>query len=134
MNADTQVTAHALGADEVALVVEVFRMLADQTRVRLLWAMLDAEMSVSELATALAKPAPGISQHLAKLRMAHLVRTRPQGNQVFYRIENSHVRQLIQDAVFHADHASIGIPTHHRADPGMTILTEAPFDTGAGAQ
>lgn len=134
MNADTQIEVHALGDDEVALVVEVFRMLADQTRVRLLWEMLDREMSVSELATAVAKPAPGVSQHLAKLRMARLVRTRPQGNQVFYRIENSHVRQLIQDAVFHADHASIGIPTHHRTDPDMAILTEATLNTIKGVR
>lgn len=134
MNADTQVTAHALGDAESALVVEVFRMLADQTRVRLLWAMLDAEMSVSELAAAVAKPAPGVSQHLAKLRMAHLVRTRQQGNQVFYRIENSHVRQLVQDAVFHADHASVGIPTHHRTDSDVAILNETIRDSRKGAR
>ena len=129
MNADTQIISHALGDDEVALVVEVFRMLADHTRVRLLWAMLDAEMSVSELAAAVAKPAPGVSQHLAKLRMARLVHTRPQGNQVFYRIENSHVRQLVQDAVFHADHAGVGIPTHHRTDSEVSELADFTLDT-----
>ncbi len=116
----------ALGEEQLALVVEVFRMLADHTRVRLLWALLEEERSVGELAAAVGKPAAGVSQHLAKLRMARLVRPRPQGTQVFYRIENSHVRQLVQDAVFHADHASAGIPSHHRADGGATLFALDP--------
>ena len=65
--------------------------------------------------TLAAKPAASVSQHLAKLRMARLVRTRRQANQVFYRIENAHVRQLIEDAIYHAEHTSGGVPEHHRA-------------------
>lgn len=62
------------------------------------------------------KPSAGVSQHLAKLRMARLVGTRRQGTQIFYRIENTHVGQLVRDAIYHADHAAPGIPDHHRAD------------------
>lgn len=80
-------------------------MLADATRVRLLWALTDGELAVNDLAIAVNKPPTAVSQHLAKLRMARLVRTRREGTRVFYRIENDHVRQLVQDAVFHADHA-----------------------------
>ena len=64
-----------LADDQVALVVEVFRMLADPTRVRLLWALTDAELSVSELAVAVGKAPSSVSQHLAKLRMSRLGRT-----------------------------------------------------------
>ena len=117
-----------LGEDQVALAVEVFRMLADHTRVRILWSLLEEEMSVGHLAAAVGKPAAGVSQHLAKLRMARLVRTRSQGTQVFYRIDNDHVRQLVQDAVFHADHAGTGIPTHHLADPDVRKLTPSALD------
>ena len=63
-----------------------------------------------------------MSQHLAKLRMARLVQTRRQGDQIFYRIESDHVRQLVEDAVFHADHASGGVPEHHRAQANVTQL------------
>ena len=91
-------------------------MLADATRVRMLWALLDDELSVNELAEAVGKPPAGVSQHLAKLRLARLLRTRRQGTQIFYRIENSHVRQLVEDAIYHADHAAPGIPDHHRTD------------------
>ena len=49
-------------------------MLADATRVQVLWSLADREMSVNELAKHVGKPAPSVSQHLAKLRMARLVR------------------------------------------------------------
>ncbi|MDT5047859.1 MAG: hypothetical protein QOG75_3733, partial [Mycobacterium sp.] len=51
--------------DQVGLVVEVFRMLADATRVQVLWSLADREMSVNELAEHVGKPAPSVSQHLA---------------------------------------------------------------------
>ena len=89
-------------------------MLADATRVRLLWAILDEDRSVNELADAVGKPGPSVSQHLAKLRMARLVRTRREGTQVFYRVENDHVARLVRDAVFNAEHAGPGVPRHHR--------------------
>jgi DNA-binding transcriptional ArsR family regulator len=113
--------------DQVDLAVETFRMLADATRVRLLWALLDEESSVGDLAKAVGRPPAAVSQHLAKLRMARLVLTRRSGTQAFYRIESQHVRQLVEDAVFHADHASSGIPEHHRTDAPVTEI-------GAGKQ
>ncbi len=111
--------------EQAELAVEVFRMLADTTRVRLLWALIDHELAVNELADRLGKPAPSVSQHLAKLRMARLVRTRREGTQVFYRLENEHVAQLVRDAVFNAEHASPEVPRHHVAD-GAAPLASAP--------
>jgi DNA-binding transcriptional ArsR family regulator len=103
--------------EQVDLAVEVFRMLSDSTRVRLLWALLDGERPVNELAEAVGKAPAGVSQHLAKLRMARLVQTRRQANQIFYRVDSDHVAQLVQDAIYHAEHAGGGIPEHHRS-PG----------------
>jgi len=131
MNADTRDSVHGQpGVEQVDLAVEVFRLLADATRVRLLWALRDGELAVNQLAAAVDKPAAGVSQHLAKLRMGRLVRTRRDGTQVLYRLESSHVRQLVEDAVFHADHANPGVPQHHRPDPGATPLARAAAPTG----
>jgi ArsR family transcriptional regulator, zinc-responsive transcriptional repressor len=110
--------------DSVDLAVEVFRMLADGTRVRLLWLLLDEESPVGDLAQAVGKPQAATSQHLAKLRLARLVSTRRQGNQVFYRLANDHVRQLVIDAVHHAEHAGPGVPPHHQR--GTYPLTVTP--------
>jgi DNA-binding transcriptional ArsR family regulator len=112
-----------LAEDQVSLVVEVFRMLADPTRIQVLWALADAELSVNELAERVGKPAPSVSQHLAKLRMARLVRTRRAGTTIFYSLENEHVRQLVVDAVFNAEHAGPGVPAHHRDDPAVPAIT-----------
>ncbi|WP_431232184.1 ArsR/SmtB family transcription factor [Mycolicibacterium psychrotolerans] len=118
MNADRQ-----LADDHVLLVVEVFRMLADATRVQLLWSLIDGELSVNDLAERVGKPAPSVSQHLAKLRMARLVRTRREGTQVFYRLENDHVGQLVTDAVYNAEHAGPGVPSHHNNESAVVPLT-----------
>jgi ArsR family transcriptional regulator, zinc-responsive transcriptional repressor len=115
--------AYPIDDDQVGLVVEVFRMLADPTRVRLLWTLIDGELSVNELADRVDKPAPSVSQHLAKLRMARLVRTRRAGTTIFYSLENEHVRQLVVDAVFNAEHAGPGVPSHHRGDPPVASIT-----------
>ena len=100
-------------------------MLSDTTRVRLLWALIDQELAVNELATRVGKPAPSVSQHLAKLRMARLVRTRREGTQVFYRLENEHVAQLVRDAVYNAEHAGPEVPPHH-VDDGVAALESVP--------
>jgi len=114
-----------LPIEQAELAVEVFRMLSDTTRVRLLWALMDHELAVNELAERLGKPAPSVSQHLAKLRMARLVRTRREGTQVFYRLENEHVARLVRDAVYNAEHAGPEVPRHH-VDDGVAPLASVP--------
>ncbi len=120
-----------LDEDQVGLVVEIFRMLSDATRVQLLWALVDREVSVTELAEIVGKPPATVSQHLAKLRMARLVRTRREGTTIFYTVENPHIAQLVTDAVFNAEHAGPGIPAHHRGGDEIARLHGA---EGTGAQ
>ena len=98
----------------MALAVEVFRLLADSTRVRLLLAMRDGERSVNDLADAIGKRNGQVSQHLAKLRMARLVTTRRHGVQVLYQVANEHVSQLVEDSLRHAEHLGPGTPAHHQ--------------------
>jgi DNA-binding transcriptional ArsR family regulator len=112
MHADSG-KSDGLPIEQAELAVEVFRMLSDTTRVRLLWALIERELAVNELATRVGKPAPSVSQHLAKLRMARLVATRRKGTQVFYRLENEHVARLVRDAVYNAEHAGPEVPPHH---------------------
>jgi DNA-binding transcriptional ArsR family regulator len=111
-----------LPADQVDLAVEVFRMLSDSTRVQLLWALIGRELSVNELAAEVGKTPGLVSQHLAKLRMSRLTQTRRDGTQVFYRLDNEHIAQLVTDAVHNAEHATAGIPDHHRSDAPLVQL------------
>ena len=116
MNADRR--ACSLGADSqyVELAVEIFSMLADATRVRIILALRDGEMAVGALADVVGKSPAAVSQHLAKMRLARMVSTRQDGNRVLYRLENEHARQLVADAIFQAEHALGGQPAHHRLE------------------
>ena len=105
-------------------------MLADSTRIQLLWALTDRELSVNELAAEIGKLPASVSQHLAKLRMSRLVRTRREGTQIYYRLENEHIARLVTDALYNADHASAAIPEHHRTEAGVTAL---PRSSSSGA-
>ena len=121
MDADTQIaelgTDSQLGTDTeyVELAVEVFSMLADATRVRLILALRDDEQSVNTLADIVDKSPAAVSQHLAKMRLARIVTTRQEGTRVFYRLANEHVSQLVADAIFQAEHSLGGTPRHHHA-------------------
>ncbi len=51
--------------------------------------------------------------------------TRRDKTTIFYSLENEHVRQLVIDAVFNAEHAGPGVPRHHRSDGGLQAVTDA---------
>jgi DNA-binding transcriptional ArsR family regulator len=92
--------------DEVAReqAVATLRLLADGTRLAVLWQLRDGERSAGDLGRLLARPAPSVSQHLAKLRLAGLVTTRRDGTTIWYRLATDHVGRLVEDVVAHAQH------------------------------
>ncbi|KQP96161.1 ArsR family transcriptional regulator [Rathayibacter sp. Leaf185] len=102
------------------LAVEVFAMLADATRVRLILALRDGEKSVNELAELVGKSPAAVSQHLAKLRLTRMVTTRQDGTRVFYGLADEHASQLVTDAIFQAEHSLGGTPRHHHAPSDQT--------------
>ena len=95
---------------QFGLAVDTFKLLADNTRLRILWALLHGEHSVGELADHIGAQPPAVSQHLAKLRMSHLVHVRRDGNKIFYAADDAHVRHLVEEALFHTDHVVSGLP------------------------
>lgn len=116
MDADKTLCGRDPDSPYVELAVEVFTMLADATRVRIILALQSGELSVNHLSDIVDKSPTAVSQHLAKLRLARIVATRQQGTRVFYRLSNEHASRLVADAIFQAEHALGGTPTHHRDD------------------
>ena len=111
---DPVVSAHPdqLSVDQVAAAVQSFALLADPTRVRMLWALRESELDVATLA-GLAGCRPTVaSQHLSKLRFAGLVEGTRDGQRVVYRLRGGHVRALLREALFQADHQVSGAPVH----------------------
>lgn len=114
-NADRQPPSE----EHAALSASLFRMLADSTRVKILWILLYEECSVLALADRVAAAPPAVSQHLAKLRLAGLVTHRREGTFMHYRATSDHVRRLLTEALSHAEHiegkAADNSPHRYRA-------------------
>jgi DNA-binding transcriptional ArsR family regulator len=94
--------AQTLADEQVAAAVQSFAMLADPTRVRMLWALRETELDVASLAAAAGCRPTVASQHLSKLRYAGLVEGRRSGQRIIYRLRGGHVRELLNEALFHA--------------------------------
>ncbi|PYE18647.1 ArsR family transcriptional regulator [Williamsia limnetica] len=99
-------------ADRLAAASETLRMLADPTRLHILWVLTTDEADVTSLTGAVGASRTAVSQHLAKLRFTGLVQTRKVGQRVIYRIRDGHLVRLVQEAMNHADHTVTGEPPH----------------------
>jgi DNA-binding transcriptional ArsR family regulator len=102
--------------------VVTFAMLADATRLRLLAGLLDGERDVTTLTAAVGAARPAVSQHLGKLRLAGLVAVRREGRRAVYTVAGPHVRRLVVEALYAAEHQVSDRPAHHAAaitDPSI---------------
>lgn len=88
------------------IAADTFRMLADPTRVKILWALLQGEAHVNALAELVGSTPTTVSRHLAKLRLAGLVDSRREGTYIHYSAGSGHVRRLLAEALSHAEHVS----------------------------
>ena len=98
--------------EQVDLASDGFRMLADPTRIKILWALLQGESSVSCLADLVSASPTAVSQHLSKLRLAKLVQVRREGTFAIYSAADDHVARLLAEALYHADHQVGTLPDH----------------------
>lgn len=105
-----------LPEDVLADVVATFKALSDPTRAQLVYLLTEKEYSVNELSKYVAVSPSAVSHHLAKLRAIRLVRTRREGNQIFYSIDDSHVAALFREALYHLDHVRQNLPDHPYPD------------------
>lgn len=86
---------------EVAGLSELFKALADETRTKILYLLTQRELCVCDLASVMDMSLPAVSHHLRLLKTMALVRTRREGKQVFYRLDDAHVVNLIEQAREH---------------------------------
>jgi DNA-binding transcriptional ArsR family regulator len=90
--------------DAVRQAADALRMLADPTRLNILWALMQGESSVACLADLAGTTPTAVSQHLSKLRLAGLVGNRREGTFVYYTLADHHIGELVRQALSHADH------------------------------
>ncbi len=83
---------------------ELFSALSDASRVRIISLLIEGEMSVSALAEGLKMTESAVSHQLRGLRQMRIVRTRKEGRQVFYKLEDEHVQKLYSMGLDHVEH------------------------------
>ncbi len=91
----------ALSDDEAARLADMFRLLGDPSRLRILLACLARPIAVGAIAEQTGLSISLVSHHLRLLRAARLVKAARQGKQVFYEGADDHVHCVIQDMVTH---------------------------------
>lgn len=97
----SQPAATALPDDDAARLADMFRLLGDASRLRILSACTGAPASVGAIALATGLSISLVSHHLRLLKAARLVRGQRQGKQVFYVLADDHIRCTIADMVDH---------------------------------
>jgi len=96
------------GLEEAERTAALFRLLGDRSRTRILFALAEAgELCVCDLAAAVGVPETSVSQALRLLRTAGAVRARRSGRMVWYRLDDEHIRQLLDLSREHLRH---GVP------------------------
>ena len=80
---------------------ELFKIFGDSTRIRILWALLAAEMCVCDIAELLGMTQSAISHQLRILKAARLVRFRREGKTVYYSLADDHVRSIVDQGMEH---------------------------------
>ena len=96
-----QVQAELPSAEEQEGLVELFRMFADPTRLRILTVLQVSDMCVCHIAEVLGMTVSAISHQLRLLKQMHLVKFRREGKNILYSLADDHVRDIIEKALEH---------------------------------
>jgi ArsR family transcriptional regulator len=80
---------------------ELFKVFGDSTRIKILWALDEAEMCVCDIAALLNMTQSAISHQLRVLKQAKLVKNRKEGKVVYYSLDDEHVKQIFNQGLVH---------------------------------
>ena len=82
---------------------ELFKVFADSTRIKILYALFEAELCVCDIAQLLGLTQSAVSHQLRVLKAGRLVKPRKDGKTVFYSLADDHVRALIAQGMEHVE-------------------------------
>lgn len=100
--AKVAIVVNAMPPDEmIARLAEIFRLLGDPTRVKILQALSIEELCVCDIASLLGATKSAISHQLRLLRSLRVVRFRKDGRIVYYSLDDSHVENLLREGLNH---------------------------------
>ena len=106
VDADKVHQAHKRLIDDSAAMwlAELFKALANPSRVRIISALMHTELCVHDLAASLGMSQSAVSHQLRSLREMRLVRYRKEGRHVYYQLDDEHIRDLFRQGLEHVEH------------------------------
>ena len=87
---------------------DLFKALADSTRARILWGLLQEEMCVCDIAALLSMSQSAISHQLRVLKQGKIVKYRREGKTIYYSLDDGHVKNLLKQGFAHVIHCGAG--------------------------
>jgi len=93
---------------ELVNLSELFKILGDLTRIKIIWTLDNNEMCVCDIANVLNMTKSSISHQLAILKNAGIVRYRKSGKEVYYTLDDEHINKLYEIGLEHIEHRMKG--------------------------
>ena len=91
-------------ADTFNKLAEFFKIIGDTTRTRILFALDQNEMCVCDIANVLGMSKSSISHQLGTLRRSGIVKCRKEGKEVFYMLDDEHIKKVFEIGIEHIEH------------------------------
>ena len=100
-NNTKEIKVHFPGEEDIIALSDFFKVMGDGTRLKILIALINGEFCVSELADILNMSQSAVSHQLKVLRTAKLVKAHKNGKNVYYALNDSHVKDIFEKALEH---------------------------------
>jgi DNA-binding transcriptional ArsR family regulator len=116
-----QLRSRLLDEASTTALAETFKVLGDPTRVRILDALAHAEVPVCDLAEVLGLTQSAVSHQLRLLRGMRLVRSRRDGQHIYYTLDDQHIVRLFEQGLEHVqERTPLSVAADLRVRPGPT--------------
>ena len=92
-----------LEEDTIIDIAELFKVFADSTRMKIIYALLEEELCVCDIANICGTTQSAISHQLRLLKQSKLVKFRREGKTIFYSLDDEHIEQIVKKGSEHIE-------------------------------
>ena len=93
-----------LEAETIDSLSKLFKVLGDPTRIKILWALNVHDLCVFDICEVLGMTKSAVSHQLGTLKEAKLVKARREGKEVYYSLDDEHVKEIFETGIVHVSH------------------------------
>ena len=93
-----------LDAEIIESLSKLFKVFGDPTRIKILWALNVHELCVLDICDVLGMTKSAVSHQLGTLKEARLVKARREGKEVYYSLDDEHVKEIFETGIVHVSH------------------------------